>query len=674
MKWKQLAMAMLACAGLVSGAEQGEPGLAVTFTSGTTKITELAPEVGLFVEAGKSPSPFVSGGPFTATWEGNISAELRSDFRFQAAFNGTFSLQINGSTVLEGSSTGGGLPLSKAVQLNKGANVLKATFTSPAAGDAFVRLGWTEKGTNTSPIPHPVLTHLTSADLEQGLKLHKGRELFLEHRCVQCHATDLKAANIPELTMDAPSFEGIGSRRNFAWMSRWIADPKAMRAKPRMPKVLHGEKAPAKAAAMAAYLSSLKETGVATASVTPAPKPTPETAEPAAGENPAEQKPLFERLHCTGCHNVPDNKEPDATKISLQHVAEKFPEGKLAEFLRKPEMHYASIRMPNFRLSDAEAKELADYLNASATKPKDGSAPVIKSIMEQGKSLVQSSGCLNCHSLKLENQAPKQTLTALFASVKQDRNKVVAGDCLGNKPQADYGFSAEDKSALSVFLANGPGSLSRHVPSEFAERQTRMLQCTACHGQVEGFPPLEILGAKLRPEWAGQFIDGEIGYKPRAVKHPKGEPWLEMRMPGFHSRGALLAAGLAAQHGYGPKTPPLPAADPALAKIGQKLVGADGGFSCIICHAVGKQAAQGVFESEGINLAYSAERLLPEYARRWFRSPQAIDPQTKMPSYFEDGKSQMADVLDGDAEKQIDALWNYLLEGRKIVPPPSAAQ
>ena len=62
------------------------------------------------------------------------------------------------------------------------------------------------------------------------------------------------------------------------------------------------------------------------------------------------------------------------------------------------------------------------------------------------------------------------------------------------------------------------GLLARHVPAEFAERQTRNLNCTACHGQVEGFPPLEILGGKLKPEWAGKFIAGEIGYKPRAVK------------------------------------------------------------------------------------------------------------------------------------------------------------
>ena len=59
--------------------------------------------------------------------------------------------------------------------------------------------------------------------------------------------------------------------------------------------------------------------------------------------------------------------------------------------------------------------------------------------------------------------------------------------------------------------------------------------------------------------------------------------------------------------------------DPALAKDGQKLVGKDGGFSCVSCHGVGRVQAADVFDSEGINLAWSAERLLPHFYRRWVR-------------------------------------------------------
>ena len=145
-------------------------------------------------------------------------------------------------------------------------------------------------------------------------------------------------------------------------------------------------------------------------------------------------------------------------------------------------------------------------------------------------------------------------------------------------------------------------------------------------------------------------------------------------MPAFKSRGMLLAYGLAAQHGFPPRTRVEPEVDTSVAELGQRLVGKEGGFSCVSCHGVGAMEALEVFESEGINLAYSAERLLPEYYRRWMRSPLSIDPQTKMPTYFEEDKSSLTEVLDGDAEKQIDAIWHYLRLGSKMPAPPSGPE
>ena len=84
--------------------------------------------------------------------------------------------------------------------------------------------------------------------------------------------------------------------------------------------------------------------------------------------------------------------------------------------------------------------------------------------------------------------------------------------------------------------------------------------------------------------------------------------------------------------------------------------------------------AMEVFESEGINLVYSAERLQPDYYRRWFRAPISIDPQTKMPVYFDEGKSPLTDVLDGDGEKQITAVWEYLRLRDKMPGPKTGAE
>ena len=672
-----LALVSLALTGQALGAAvQPEPGLAVTFTSAgvAQPARTIAPNVWLYVEATNSPSPFLPAGPFTAVWAGLLSAELRGNFFFQTEVSGAFQLEINGSVVLDFAGTNAISPFSKSIQLNKGANAFKATFISPAQGDAMVRLSWTEKTPYTSPISLAALSHLPRPEWDEAARLLAGRELFLEHRCVKCHVNKETREGVPELQMDAPVLDGIGARRHYDWMVRWILDPKSLRPTARMPKLVAGPAAQEEALAMAAYLASLKTGGGIPVADVPFQTLQNELKE---GEGPAatgDAKPLYERLHCQGCHNPPAAKEPDPAKLSQKRIAEKFPPGRLAEFLRAPEAHYAWTRMPNFRLTVKEAKELEDWLLAAAEKPVLVAAPTDAVILEKGRTLVQTRGCLNCHQLKLENRFESKSLEALFARNLKGLAKETERDCLRGRPFADFQLAEPQRAALEAFLNGGRASLARHVPAEFAARQARQLNCTACHGQLDLVPPLEILGGKLKPEWTASFLAGEMAHKFRYDRHPKGEPWVDARMPAFKSRAQWLAPGFAEEHGHAPRTPVEPPVDPGRAEIGRKLVGKDGGFSCVSCHGVGSLLALEVFESEGINLVYSAGRLLPAYYRRWLRAPTTIDPQTKMPVYFDGGQSPLTDVLDGNAENQINAVWEYLRLGEKMSPPQTGTE
>ena len=117
-----------------------------------------------------------------------------------------------------------------------------------------------------------------------------------------------------------------------------------------------------------------------------------------------------------------------------------------------------------------------------------------------------------------------------------------------------------------------------------------------------------------------------------------------------------------------------PALYPQAVPVGRKLVSANGGFFCVACHAVGGVAATQVFESNGVNLAYSGARLQKTYHHRWVRNPQRIDPGTKMPVYFDaEGRSPLADIYNGEADKQIEAIWQYIRLGDKM-PAPAEAQ
>ena len=140
-------------------------------------------------------------------------------------------------------------------------------------------------------------------------------------------------------------------------------------------------------------------------------------------------------------------------------------------------------------------------------------------------------------------------------------------------------------------------------------------------------------------------------------------------MPAFPSRGLDIGRGLAMLHGFPPVTAAEPPIDLEAAEIGRKLVSAEGGFSCVSCHAIGTYSAAQLFESPGINLAYSGERLLQDYFDRWMRDPLRVDPTSKMPRYFEDGTSPLFEYYDGRAKKQIDALWQYIRLGDRMADP-----
>jgi mono/diheme cytochrome c family protein len=259
---------------------------------------------------------------------------------------------------------------------------------------------------------------------------------------------------------------------------------------------------------------------------------------------------------------------------------------------------------------------------------------------------------------------PNSFKAPALASLKPDAWK---SGCLAESSSSEskaphFVLNAADRSALVAFGKSDRSSLTRHTAADFLERQSTSLNCRECHGKFEGFPAWELLGGKLKPEWATRFIGGTESWKPR--------PWLESRMPAFPTHAAFLAKGLATAHGLPPVTSADDAPDAELSKVGHKLVGTSGGFACISCHSIGEFGATQVFEAPGINLAHSFERLQPDFYRRWLRNPVSLDPNSKMPAYFdEEGKSALGDVLEGDGPKTIRALWEYIRLGSKMPKP-----
>ena len=98
-------------------------------------------------------------------------------------------------------------------------------------------------------------------------------------------------------------------------------------------------------------------------------------------------------------------------------------------------------------------------------------------------------------------------------------------------------------------------------------------------------------------------------------------------MPSFALDAGWMAAGLAAQHGLPPISPPAAPPDPELAAIGADLVGRGTGFSCTTCHDRGDEKAT-AFDAQGPDLLSIPGRLRRDFYRRFMDCPQRWIPGT----------------------------------------------
>jgi mono/diheme cytochrome c family protein len=601
----------------------------------------VLPNFELYVPANEPPSAFLPAGPFQSELIGEVRVARRDDFRFTIETSGTVRLFVNEELLVESESKEA---TTKPVQLNRGYNAIRLSLKSPKTGGTFIRLRWESQGIAKGPLPERFLKYATddAAFVASQLRL-QGRALFLDHRCGHCHTVDAGPDSLVKDHNDGPSFVGIGARRQRDWMAKWILNPRELREHATMPSLLHGDRSAEESAAIAAWLSQQKSSDEAVGSF--------QNGDVESGRQ------LVESLHCSGCHRLRDTENGGEFLIDLDQIDSKFVDGALVAFLLNPSRHFESIRMPDFMFSVVEAEDIAAFLVSESLSTGENDSSEQK-LIDRGKLLVQSTGCLHCHASEISNQHRAKPLRSM-------ESDSWSRGCLAAKPEDNnlprYSLSSEQGKALAAFGRSKATSSLRHVGYHDASREIEKLNCRACHGTIETVPELALVGEKLKPEWSASILDGTLSYKPR--------PWLEARMPSFGRRGGRIAEGMAMLNGLPPRSGAQTKLDPELAEIGRQLISANGGFACVTCHAVGPAPATAVFESAGINFAYANERLQQDFFHRWVMNPTQIDPESKMPVYFSDGESPLPDVLSGSADSQINAIWEYFKQGFDINPP-----
>jgi hypothetical protein len=653
---------------LLSKSEQDKlrPGLAVHFAQAGKQDARASRLAALFVPRQASPTPFLQPGSFRAIFAGYLRMPLRADVAFSLKGRGTALLRVNGKEVLHGNGDLASLPAA-AVSLHGGFNTLALEYSSPPDDSGAVRLFWQGEDFPLEPVPPTILLHRgDDVPLTAGEMLRHGRELFAQGHCARCHGLpaglEPGKVEMPEMLWSPPSLAAAGKRWQTEWIAQWLLGPRQVHDHATMPDLLpRGDPARRqKAADLAAYLTTLEAPATAT----------PGNVKP--GDATAGAR-LFDDLGCRNCHRfTPPEGKDAATRMTLAFVGAKYRPGQLEAYLRKPQAHHAASRMPDFHLTPAEASALAAFLRREARGKIQRLAEIDHADAKRGGTLFHSLHCVNCHATGAATDRPEPILPL---TGKSNGKGCLATDRAARGTAPGFAREPPDRAALLAFLATDGRSLARSVPAEAAQRLMKSLKCAACHDrdttlstrwllvEEEGssqlpdpLPNLTWTGEKLRTTWVERFLAGKLDYRPR--------PHLKMRMPSFPTHARLLAQGLAEEHGIDPNETAVRIFDKQLAEIGNKLT-LNTGLDCRQCHAIGREPLPGDAKTQiaiGIPFRYAGARLREEFFPRFVLDPPRYDLQTKMPKFIQDGRTtKVTTIFGGDARRQIQALWHFLL-------------
>ncbi|MCB9094519.1 MAG: c-type cytochrome [Halobacteriovoraceae bacterium] len=199
-------------------------------------------------------------------------------------------------------------------------------------------------------------------------KLNHGRELIENYGCYGCH----KIKGYEHLKKPGPSLLKINAKVSKEFIKNWIWSPQSFNAHSRMPSFFgqSNNKQPefmkkniTEVNAMAEYI------------VEKAKDYTP--FEKYAGGNAEKGKQLIQTVGCIACHQVegidePYNKVKSQKGPYLSGTGTKVDKDWLVSWLLKPSHYQEDTIMPSFRLSNAEANNIAAYLLTLKNKTFDG--------------------------------------------------------------------------------------------------------------------------------------------------------------------------------------------------------------------------------------------------------------------------------------------------------------
>lgn len=468
--------------------------------------------------------------------------------------------------------------------------------------------------------------------------LARGRKILAEAGCDGCHEVPGRAGR----RRPGPDLSHVGAKLDPAWLEAWVRDPARLRPGTRMP-AFPG----APSAALAAFLRAAS---------------TPFALPPAPAGDPQRGRRLTGALGCLACHRIAGTGRAVSHRSRASHFDHGPPLDDLGArtsrdwvfaWLKDPQAYAPGTRMPDFRLDDREAADIAAFLVRRRERP-PAAAPPAAPLVAQGRRLARSLGCPGCHRIPgLEAERPRAPALADIA--KRGLRGRYAHDAPGG-PLPRFLLDEQEALAVQVALLGLRGAdrdaqvlRPRLDPEDLLRERGREVaheyNCHGCHpfDEQEGDlwqlfpaarralvpPALGVEGFRVRGEWLRSFL---------ADVRPL-RPWLAARMPSFRFTEEELGAlvGMFKDLSFvGPgtreKAHPVDAAQRA---IGLEMMRALG---CQTCHDPGRKGwSEAEALSAGPDLRLAGRRLRREFVLCWLDGPGQMVPGTAMPAFFAGG-------------------------------------
>ena len=380
---------------------------------------------------------------------------------------------------------------------------------------------------------------------------------------------------------------------------------------------------------------------------------------------------LLARYGCVHCHTIdlPDGGRlaPTDDPPSLAHIGDKTTREWIYAWIKNPQAYSGTASMPNFQLSDGDARDISAFLISQSTALAMSASPAAApaatpdaAVLQAGASAYGESFCASCHALQNAagllvggNVGPE--LTRIGTKAKPDWLRHWIANPKTYDPETlmpHYRFDEKQLSLIAGFLESKTDAdfianvkLEPATAQQIAHGKLRVTEagCAACHEingirKPENFAP-DLTAVGSRPLAKIVFVAGMphnlAAYVEAKIKEPRSFG-AALKMPQFNLSTAQVDQLVTALLAQSERARTIPARLRVAGKHSSNYepAGAAGklmrDLNCFSCHAINGRGGD-----MAPDLSWEGSAVQREWLTQFFKNPNTLRPALirRMPKF-----------------------------------------